>query len=337
MRRPFMAMLAACGVLIQPAFARADRCQVIKAERASLESKRASVDFTSAANRQRQELSNARARKQRCDSSSPDRCANLATLVASMEANLAGLEARAKHSGPLDQINARLRALEQQSRSAKCSESDQTAAASRPDNNTPASIGLLAWFGQGVRQSGDAALPAPAATPVSLPPAKARHVDPQRVRRDEPSKAPYTPSRYGGGNFRTVCVRSCDGYFWPVSYQASSRRFSKDAEICQAACPASNVSLYVHRNPGGSIDEAVNLSGRPYTALKTAFRFRKEFDRACTCRTGTPDQQSAFREAWLPLATAEQADEAKAQEHLGSLGLRGSVEASQDEEARRCP
>ena len=49
---------------------------------------------------------------------------------------------------------------------------------------------------------------------------------------------------------------------------------------------------------GANTDAMVSLDGRPYTALPTAYRFRKEFDAACTCHANaTP----ATRFAPLPI------------------------------------
>ncbi len=76
------------------------------------------------------------------------------------------------------------------------------------------------------------------------------------------------------GNFRTICVRTCDGYYFPVSFSAPSNRFAEDERMCQRMCPAAQVSLYTYRNPGEDVQQAVSLDGRAYTELPTAFRYR---------------------------------------------------------------
>jgi hypothetical protein len=91
------------------------------------------------------------------------------------------------------------------------------------------------------------------------------------------------------GTFRTLCVRSCDGYFFPVAYSSSADELDRDAAACQAQCPGTEVELYVHRTPGEEADRMVSLSGRPYTALPTAFRYRQAgFVRPETCGCGAP-------------------------------------------------
>jgi hypothetical protein len=87
-----------------------------------------------------------------------------------------------------------------------------------------------------------------------------------------------------GGTFRTICVRTCDGYYYPISYATSSDRFRDDEQACQRMCPASEVSLYTYHNPGEEVTQAVSLNGAPYTALPNAFSYRKAVNPACSCR-----------------------------------------------------
>lgn len=88
---------------------------------------------------------------------------------------------------------------------------------------------------------------------------------------------------FGGGAYRTLCVRTCDGYYFPISFEATPAAFGRDANACRALCPGTDVALYVHHNPGEEADQMVSLAGEPYTALPNAFRYRKEYDRSCTC------------------------------------------------------
>jgi hypothetical protein len=87
------------------------------------------------------------------------------------------------------------------------------------------------------------------------------------------------------GTYRTVCVRTCDGYYFPISYSTVPNRFADDQRACQRECPASEAVLYSYRNPGEDMNQAVSLNGQPYTELPNAFRYRKEFTgAACSCR-----------------------------------------------------
>jgi hypothetical protein len=87
-----------------------------------------------------------------------------------------------------------------------------------------------------------------------------------------------------GGTFRTVCVRTCDGYYFPISYETTPDHFRGDEQTCQHMCPAADASLYTYHNPGEEIDQAVSLNGRLYTELPTAFQYRKALSSDCSCR-----------------------------------------------------
>lgn len=96
-------------------------------------------------------------------------------------------------------------------------------------------------------------------------------------------------TNYGGvdiaqsGTYTTLCVRTCDGYYYPISFATTPARFAEDEATCKATCPASDASLYVRRTTE-DIRSATSVSGRPYTELANAFRYRQQFDSACSCR-----------------------------------------------------
>jgi hypothetical protein len=85
------------------------------------------------------------------------------------------------------------------------------------------------------------------------------------------------------GRYRSVCVRTCDGFFFPVSYQTYASHLSHDASVCQSSC-AAPAELYVYRNPGQDIDHAISLNGTAYADLPAAFKYRKEYVRGCSCK-----------------------------------------------------
>jgi hypothetical protein len=87
-----------------------------------------------------------------------------------------------------------------------------------------------------------------------------------------------------GGTFRTICVRTCDGFYFPISYSISPDRFREDEMACQRMCPAAEVSLYTYHNPGEEMAQAVSLNGQPYSELPTAFQYRKSMSPECSCR-----------------------------------------------------
>jgi hypothetical protein len=96
-----------------------------------------------------------------------------------------------------------------------------------------------------------------------------------------PLQVPNVPA---SSTYRTLCVRTCDGYYFPISYATVPARFGEDERTCQRLCPAAEVHLYTHRNPGEEVDQAVSLSGAPYTQLPAAFKYRTEYNASCSCR-----------------------------------------------------
>src|SRR5262245_24471807 len=87
-----------------------------------------------------------------------------------------------------------------------------------------------------------------------------------------------TPDAGSGNTFRTLCVRTCDGYYFPISYSTIPANFPQDEKVCQAMCPAAEVALYSHRNPGEDVNQAVSNTGRNYSELPAAFSYRKAFN-----------------------------------------------------------
>jgi len=87
-----------------------------------------------------------------------------------------------------------------------------------------------------------------------------------------------------GNTVRSVCVRTCDGYYWPVSFATFSDYLVNDAQQCQSLCPGTEVELYYYSNPGENPEDMRNLDGEPYTALPNAFKYREEYDKSCTCQ-----------------------------------------------------
>ena len=120
------------------------------------------------------------------------------------------------------------------------------------------------------------------------------------------------------GNYRTVCVRTCDGYYFPVSYNSAQSKFGLDTKLCEQMCPGTEVALYVHRVPDEESEDMVSLSGRPYAELATAFKYREVglgVTPGCSCRaqmqeTAFVDEQAedtpkSKRSKWVPLPTAK--------------------------------
>jgi hypothetical protein len=100
-----------------------------------------------------------------------------------------------------------------------------------------------------------------------------------------------------GSGFRTVCVRTCDGYFFPISFSTSQDRFRDDEQTCQRMCPAAEVQLFSHRNPGEDMNQAVSsTTGQLYSQIPNAFKYKTSWDASCTCKAAGESWANAVRD-----------------------------------------
>jgi hypothetical protein len=100
------------------------------------------------------------------------------------------------------------------------------------------------------------------------------------------------------GSFRTLCVRTCDGSFFPISSDASPADFQRDAETCRQRCPGAETALYYHALTTEETDQMVSAAtGEPYADLPSAFAYKTR-DRSqngqCGCR---PLGQTAIQQS----------------------------------------
>jgi hypothetical protein len=88
----------------------------------------------------------------------------------------------------------------------------------------------------------------------------------------------------GYATYRTLCVRLCDGYYFPVSFSTLPQHFDRDADICQAKC-AAPVELYYHQNPGSDVEQALShKTKQSYSSLKVAKLYRTKYLPGCSCK-----------------------------------------------------
>jgi hypothetical protein len=215
-----------------------------------------------AAERQRAELARttAYARSLGCEnhkflflgSDPPAQCGQVNGQIARMQANLADLQAR--EGGGAGDLVARY--------NAECLN-----APARPTNIFEALFGGVARL-------------------VPLPQMDAREEPLDRGEEGAPNQA--LPGEKGHVEARSgsyaVCVRTCDGSFFPVSYTGAGSRADSLEEVCRALCPNADMALYSFPF-GGTIDEAASSSnGEPYANLPNAGKFQQTYDPNCSCR-----------------------------------------------------
>jgi Protein of unknown function (DUF2865). len=107
----------------------------------------------------------------------------------------------------------------------------------------------------------------------------------------------WVPSpRDHAGTLRTLCVRTCDGAFFPISSNATPLSFSRDAALCQQMCPGTETELFYHSiTTQESADMVSAQTGRPYRALPRAFAYLgrgSEKTPSCTCNLSAYYEQA---------------------------------------------
>jgi hypothetical protein len=102
--------------------------------------------------------------------------------------------------------------------------------------------------------------------------------------------------------FRTVCVRSCDGYFFPLGFSQSTNDFERDGKICKGIY--GDASAEVYRYPShGSPEDMVSLDGEAYAKQSFAFIYRREF--RSSCQVGLQGGLTRVRDAFMRATAAQ--------------------------------
>ncbi|HXL31025.1 MAG TPA: DUF2865 domain-containing protein [Bradyrhizobium sp.] len=97
------------------------------------------------------------------------------------------------------------------------------------------------------------------------------------------------------GTYRTVCVRTCDGFYFPISFATVPARFPDDEKTCKNLCPAAEATLFSYRNPGEDMNQAVSINGQSYSSSPNAFRYRQEFNPSCACKAAGQTWSDALK------------------------------------------
>lgn len=124
------------------------------------------------------------------------------------------------------------------------------------------------------------------------------------------TETPQPPENYsirniGGagqtGSLQTVCVRTCDGGFFPISSNAGTSSFTRDAQVCSMMCPGVSTQLFYHSvgtQETGDMISAVN--GKPYGEQSFAYKYRNASsvrDKSCSCNFSAYYREMMRREA----------------------------------------
>ena len=240
--------------------------------------------YGSAARRQRSELATTKRMSARagCGRSSSAQCRTLASTITAMEKRIAELDRQASRArGGRSSVSTLQRQIARQGCDAPRS------ASAKPK-----------------RPTGTASV----AARTTRSPARRASVS-----------TPRAPGAPRGGNWRTVCVRTCDGYYFPVSNAVAPQSFPTDVKRCAAMCPRAETRLFVHDRAGGA-ETMHDRNGKRYSAMPYAFGHTKPDYRpssACTCgrplapRAKATLRGSAERPVPPPLGMAPPAGDAE--------------------------
>ncbi len=281
------------GLVLCAHTASAATCSSLKAELQRLESRStaqspAAQKWTTAKSQQQKAINAAErdANYFGCASNASPKCSGLNDKIKRMKANLSAIERQLAKSGGGSSKNAkRARQIRASLAKQKC---DAPTHEARQQNargeDKPQSL-LARIFN-----------PQPRVELASVTTGDREIASVRRQARSE-TKRYSLPS---GGAFRTVCVRTCDGYFFPVSFSTGKSQFANDEARCSEICPAAETELYVYRNPGGDQAQMMSLAGNLYSEQPFAYRYKSEFVEGCSCRA---TRQSKAQSAWTDLST----------------------------------
>ena len=106
----------------------------------------------------------------------------------------------------------------------------------------------------------------------------------KELKRDRRKKSKSNPNLRNYGTVRTVCVRTCDGYHFPVSFSTRKSNVERDSAACANLCPGTETELYVHKSGGESSAKMTSvLTGLPYSELPNAFAYKESYNANCSC------------------------------------------------------
>ena len=95
----------------------------------------------------------------------------------------------------------------------------------------------------------------------------------------KPGEAGAGQAPRAGGN-QLVCVRTCDGYFFPVGGGVTDRAVAEF--MCRANCPGAPTKLFTRSGDG--IENAVGADRSLYSRLAAGLRFQTNSSPTCSCR-----------------------------------------------------
>jgi hypothetical protein len=95
---------------------------------------------------------------------------------------------------------------------------------------------------------------------------------------------------------RTVCVRACDGYFFPVANLKHNSDIASHQATCDSLCPQAETKLFVMAAGSENMDEAVSArGGELYSQFMARIKASGDGQKSCGCHSvaGDPVESKA--------------------------------------------
>jgi hypothetical protein len=131
------------------------------------------------------------------------------------------------------------------------------------------------------------------------------------------------------GGSEAVCVRQCDGGFFPVSYSARRNNLDDLNTLCKALCPGAEAALYT-KSPWKDIDTALSVDGDAYTNHPNALKFQKTRDATCSCKPPDKNWAEALEDAERILSASHSKDTVVTAEQAEQLSRPVQPNAARD-------
>ncbi len=135
-------------------------------------------------------------------------------------------------------------------------------------------------------------------------------------------------SQLGGST--AICVRDCDGGFFPAGFYANNSNLDDLDRLCKALCPNASVKLYT-RSQWRSLDDAKSIDGARYAEHPNAYKFQTSYDPACGCKPPNKSWVEVLADAEAILAERYAKDRLVTEEQAAEMSLplkSGEIRAS---------
>jgi Protein of unknown function (DUF2865) len=136
------------------------------------------------------------------------------------------------------------------------------------------------------------------------------------------------PASGRAGPYATMCVRACDGFYFPLRQNANPDYFARDAQTCTSEC-GSDARLFFFPLYRGNPATMIDLAGRKYADAPNAFAFQRAITPGCRCKPAPWSKEAAEKhQKYAAEEEAHRAEQAAAKAAKASAAI--SAAAAQE-------